>query len=112
MSDGLEGLEVFQRAYKVSLAIHRVSLKFPRPEQYGLAEQMRRASKSIPANLAEGYTISILDTSIKSVGRHGKRSTLRLRKCSMDFTSQYCNLMSEVCHLDGRGAFCKPAKVC
>ena len=55
MSDGFEGLEVFQRAYKVSLAIHRVSLKFPRSEQYGLAEQMRRASKSIPANLAEGY---------------------------------------------------------
>ncbi len=52
---GFERLEVFQRAYKVSLEIHRDSLKFPKVEQYGLADQMRRASKSIPANLAEGY---------------------------------------------------------
>ncbi len=53
--DGFEGLDVFQRAYKLSLEIHRRSLKFPEIEQYGLADQMRRASKSIPANLAEGY---------------------------------------------------------
>jgi four helix bundle protein len=54
-SKGFESLDVFRRAYKVSLEIHRVSLKLPKIEQYGLAEQMRRASKSIPANLAEGY---------------------------------------------------------
>jgi four helix bundle protein len=52
---GFERLEVFQRAYKVSLDIHRDSLNYPKVEQYGLADQMRRASKSIPANLAEGY---------------------------------------------------------
>ena len=55
MTKGFENLEVFQRAYRVSLDVHRVSLEFPRAEQFGLAEQMRRASKSIPANLAEGY---------------------------------------------------------
>ena len=54
-SNGFEHLDVFQRAYKVSLEIHRDSLKFPQVEQYGLADQIRRASKSIPANLAEGY---------------------------------------------------------
>jgi four helix bundle protein len=48
-------LQVFQRAYQVSLEVHRVSLEFPRIEQYGLADQVRRASKSICANLAEGY---------------------------------------------------------
>ena len=52
---GFERLEVFQRAYKISLEIHRDSLNYPKVEQYGLADQMRRASKSIPANLAEGY---------------------------------------------------------
>ena len=55
MSTGFERLEVFRRAYKVSLEIHRASLGLPKIEQYGLAEQMRRASKAIPANLAEGY---------------------------------------------------------
>ena len=50
-----ENLEVFRKAYKVSLEIHKKTLVFPKEEQYGLADQMRRASKSICANLAEGY---------------------------------------------------------
>ena len=50
-----EDLEVFQRAYRVSLDLHRVSLAFPKIEQYALADQVRRASKSICANLAEGF---------------------------------------------------------
>ncbi len=50
-----ERLEVFQRAYRISLEIHRASLKFPTIEQTALADQVRRASKSICANLAEGF---------------------------------------------------------
>ena len=50
-----EDLEVFQRAYRVSLEVHRASLRFPAVEQYALADQLRRASKSICANIAEGY---------------------------------------------------------
>src|ERR1700752_1032657 len=50
-----EDLEVFQRAYRLSLEIHRQSLKLPQIEQRVLADQLRRASKSICANVAEGY---------------------------------------------------------
>jgi four helix bundle protein len=51
-----EDLEVFQRAYRISLDLHRASLQFPKVEQFGgLADQMRRASKSICANIAEGF---------------------------------------------------------
>ncbi len=50
-----ENLEVFQRAYRASLEVHRVSLEFPKAEQYALADQLRRASKSICANIAEGF---------------------------------------------------------
>jgi four helix bundle protein len=50
-----ERLEVFQRAYRVSLVVHRASLAFPAIEQRALADQVRRASKSICANLAEGF---------------------------------------------------------
>jgi four helix bundle protein len=39
----------------VSLEVHRASLDFPRIEQFALADQVRRASKSICANLAEGF---------------------------------------------------------
>jgi four helix bundle protein len=51
----VEELGVFQRAYRLSLEVHRASLDFPRIEQFGLADQIRRASKSICANLAEGF---------------------------------------------------------
>src|SRR5437588_190188 len=51
-----EDLEVFRRAYRISLDLHRASLQFPKIEQFGgLADQMRRASKSICGNLAEGF---------------------------------------------------------
>ena len=50
-----EDLLVFRRAYDISLDVHRASLQFPRIEQFGLAEQIRRASKSVCANLAEGF---------------------------------------------------------
>jgi four helix bundle protein len=50
-----EDLEVFRRAYRLSLEVHKLSLDFPSIEQQGLADQLRRASKSICANLAEGF---------------------------------------------------------
>jgi four helix bundle protein len=50
-----EDLEVFQRAYRVSLEIHQESLRFPKIEQHAMADQIRRASKSICANIAEGF---------------------------------------------------------
>ena len=55
-SSTFEDLEVFRRAYRASLDLHRASLQFPKVEQFaGLADQMRRASKSICGNIAEGY---------------------------------------------------------
>jgi four helix bundle protein len=51
----VEDLEVFKRAYALSLELHRASLDFPKIEQYGgLADQLRRASKSVCGLLAEG----------------------------------------------------------
>jgi four helix bundle protein len=53
--ESFEDLEVFQRAYRISLEIHKISLGFPKEEQRGLADQIRRASKSVCANIAEGF---------------------------------------------------------
>ena len=50
-----EDLEVYQRAYRLALELHKISLQFPRIEQFALADQVRRASKSICANIAEGF---------------------------------------------------------
>ena len=47
-------LDVYQKAYKAALDVHRISLKFPQMERYELASQLRRSTKSIAANIAEG----------------------------------------------------------
>ena len=55
MPQDVWSLDVFRRAYDLSLDVHRASLLFPKVEQYGgLADQLRRASKSVCALLAEG----------------------------------------------------------
>ena len=38
----------------MAVELHKRTLKFPEVEQYELARQLRRSSKSIPANIAEG----------------------------------------------------------
>ena len=60
MADGrrkgtAEDLEVFRLAYELSLIVHRASLTWPKIEQYaGLADQARRASKSVCSLIVEG----------------------------------------------------------
>ncbi len=48
-------LDVYKKAYALSLHIHALSLAFPKHEQYSLADQFRRCSRSVCANLAEGF---------------------------------------------------------
>lgn len=52
---GHEELEVYKRAFTLSLEIHKASSTFPKEEKYSLTDQLRRATKSICANIAEGY---------------------------------------------------------
>ena len=47
-------LNVWERAHKLTLTIYRVTKTFPKDEIYGLTNQMRRSSASIPTNIAEG----------------------------------------------------------
>lgn len=51
----VEELDVFRKAYQLSLIVHKLTLTFPQIEQYVLASQLRRATKSICANLSEGF---------------------------------------------------------
>jgi four helix bundle protein len=47
-------LRVWEKAHSLTLRIYAVTQKFPKEELYGLTSQMRRASSSIAANIAEG----------------------------------------------------------
>ena len=48
-------LIVWQKAHKFVLDIYKITKCFPKEEMYGLTSQMKRASVSIPANIAEGF---------------------------------------------------------
>jgi len=47
-------LIVWRKAHELTLLVYRLSKEFPKEELYGLTSQMRRASASIGANIAEG----------------------------------------------------------
>jgi len=55
---GFEKLEVWQEARKLTAEIYRLTEKFPEREKFGLTNQLRRASVSVGANIAEGTTRS------------------------------------------------------
>jgi len=47
-------LKVWERAHTLTLKIYKITDDFPKSELYGLVSQIRRASSSIPINIAEG----------------------------------------------------------
>jgi len=52
---GFRDLKVFQLAYKLALEIFHESKAFPKDERFSLTDQIRRSSRSVAANIAEGY---------------------------------------------------------
>ena len=48
-------LKVWQKSHELALEIYKTTVKFPPEEKFGLVSQMRRASVSIAANIAEGF---------------------------------------------------------
>ena len=49
-------LIVWQKSINLVTEIYRITEKFPSNEIYGLTSQLRRASVSVPSNIAEGNT--------------------------------------------------------
>lgn len=53
---GLERLDVWRRAKEFALAVYKNALPaLPAEEKWAMAQQLRRAAQSIPANIAEGH---------------------------------------------------------
>lgn len=53
-SSGFRDLMVWQKARDLTVRVYRMTRTFPSDERFGLTTQLRRASVSIVANIAEG----------------------------------------------------------
>ena len=69
-------LKVWEKSHRLVLAVYRATATFPRTEQFGLMSQIRRASASIPANIAEGC------------GRRGEAEFARFLQIAMGSASE------------------------
>lgn len=80
-------LEVWQKAHKLVLEVYTFSKDFPQSELFGLTNQLRRASVSIPANIAEGY---------KRIGKPDKIRFYNIAQSSLEEVRYYIFLSSEL----------------
>lgn len=69
-------LKVWEKSHGLTLALYKATSGFPREEIYGLTSQIRRASASIPANIAEGC------------GRKGEAEFARFLQIAMGSASE------------------------
>jgi four helix bundle protein len=70
-------LKVWQKAHALTMAVYNETHVLPKDELYGLTSQLRRASSSIPANIAEGC------------GRSGDIEFARFLQISMGSASEF-----------------------
>lgn len=55
-SQSYKDLVVWQKAIDLATWIYGITTRFPKEELYGIVSQIRRASVSIPSNIAEGQS--------------------------------------------------------
>ena len=85
---GFRDLIVYQKSYKVAIEITNLTKTFPKEEKYVLVDQMRRASRSIPANIAEAWARRRYPKSFvsKLVDAHGEEMEMEVwLDMSLDF---------------------------
>jgi four helix bundle protein len=52
---GFRDLEVYQKAFDLAIRVHEMTMKLPKYEMFEQGSQVRRSSKSIKDNIAEGF---------------------------------------------------------
>ncbi len=51
----IKDLKIYNLSYALALEIFELTRKFPKEELYSLTDQIRRSSRSVPANISEGF---------------------------------------------------------
>ena len=88
-------IRVWVKAHKLTLEIYRITVSFPKDELYGLTSQLRRASASIAANIAEGF------------GRAGNAELAQFLQMSVGsaYEVEYHALLARDLHLPSPSAY-------
>lgn len=84
-------LKVWEKAHRLTLATYKSTSTFPQHELFGLTSQLRRASVSIPANIAEGC------------GRSGSPELARFLRIAFGSASEleyHIILSADLCYLN------------
>ena len=77
-------LQVWEKAHHLALEVYKDTRTFPKEAMYGLTSQQRRASVSIPTNIAEGCwrnTDTDFGRFFTDCNGVGKRNRIRTHSC-------------------------------
>ena len=86
-SKSFRELIVWQKAHQLVLDTYQLTKSFPKDELFGLTSQMRRASVSVAANIAEGY---------KKRGKADKARFMNISEGSLDELTYYFILSKDL----------------
>ena len=92
MGESFKDLVVWQRAIQLTIAVYELTSSFPPSEQFGLTNQLRRASVSVASNIAEGYGRSTTGEYLQFLG-HARGSNYEVQtqliiSSELKFTSE------------------------
>ena len=65
MIQSYKDLKVYQVSYSLAMDVFWLTKKFPKEELYSLTDQIRRASRSVTANIVEGWAKRIYENVFK-----------------------------------------------
>jgi four helix bundle protein len=78
MAGSFRDLIVWQKSVELSVAVYKLTSSFPNSEQFGLTNQLRRASVSVASNIAEGYGRSTKGEYVQFLG-HARGSNCEVQ---------------------------------
>jgi len=61
-----QDLLAYQKSFSLAMRIFEITKSFPKEEMYSLTDQIRRSSRSVPANIAEAYRKRVYPKSFHS----------------------------------------------
>lgn len=99
---GFQDLIVWRKAHELVLETYKRTQSFPKEEIYGLRAQLRRASVSVPANIAEGFA---------KRGKADKLRFLNIAQGSLEESRYYFMLAQDLGYIDSTVLMEKAAEV-